>query len=127
MLITDGHFDHVHDAVPLPQKFSRQVVAIYEMCHWLESKGVKNIVCDEQGRVAEGRAGDGDHDGRGAPLRDSGRRQEYLWRRGGGYVLRFEDGRAVFAGDTNVLQTCNLLSSCITPSSRFCPSAICSR
>ena len=42
MLITHGHFDHVHDAVPLAKKFSPQVVAIYEICAWLESKGVKN-------------------------------------------------------------------------------------
>jgi len=40
--ITHGHFDHVHDAVPLARKFSPDVVAIYETCHWLESKGVKN-------------------------------------------------------------------------------------
>ena len=41
MLISHGHFDHIHDAVPLAKKFSPQVVAIYETAHWLESKGVK--------------------------------------------------------------------------------------
>ena len=40
--ITHGHFDHIHDAVPLAKQFSPQVVAIYETCHWLESQGVKN-------------------------------------------------------------------------------------
>ena len=43
MLITHGHFDHMADAVRLclehePQK----VVATWEICGWLESKGVKN-------------------------------------------------------------------------------------
>ena len=33
MLITHGHFDHIHDAVPLAKKFSPQVVAIYETGH----------------------------------------------------------------------------------------------
>ena len=42
--ISHGHFDHIHDAVPLAQKFSPQVVAIYETCHWLESKGVEEYL-----------------------------------------------------------------------------------
>ena len=42
IMVSHGHFDHIHDAVPLAKKFSPQVVAIYETCHWLESKGVKN-------------------------------------------------------------------------------------
>src|SRR4030088_2719774 len=43
ILISHGHFDHIHDAVPLAKKFSPEVVAIYETGHWLESKGVKNV------------------------------------------------------------------------------------
>ena len=39
-LISHGHFDHIHDAVPLAKKFAPEVVAIYETAHWLESKGV---------------------------------------------------------------------------------------
>jgi L-ascorbate metabolism protein UlaG (beta-lactamase superfamily) len=41
--ITHGHFDHIHDAVPLARKFAPAVVAIYETCNWLESKGVSNL------------------------------------------------------------------------------------
>ena len=40
--ISHGHFDHIHDTPPLAQKFSPEVVAIFETCVWLESKGVKN-------------------------------------------------------------------------------------
>ena len=40
--ISHGHFDHIHDAVPLAKKFKPEVVAIFETCHWLESKGVQN-------------------------------------------------------------------------------------
>ena len=43
ILISHGHFDHIHDAVPLARKFRPQVVAIYETGHWLESKGVENV------------------------------------------------------------------------------------
>jgi L-ascorbate metabolism protein UlaG (beta-lactamase superfamily) len=42
LLITHGHFDHIADAVDLGKAHSPQVVAIYETCGWLESKGVKN-------------------------------------------------------------------------------------
>lgn len=42
MLITHGHFDHIADAVALGKQFRPQIVAIYETCVWLESKGVSN-------------------------------------------------------------------------------------
>ena len=38
LCITHGHFDHIHDAVPLAQRFSPEVVGICETCHWLESE-----------------------------------------------------------------------------------------
>lgn len=42
LLITHGHFDHIADAVDLGKQFKPQVVAIFETCVWLESKGVPN-------------------------------------------------------------------------------------
>lgn len=42
LLITHGHFDHIADAVELARTFKPQVVAIFETCLWLESKGIKN-------------------------------------------------------------------------------------
>src|SRR5882724_4405283 len=44
ILVSHGHFDHIHNAVSLAKEFSPQVVAIYESAHWLESKGVKNVI-----------------------------------------------------------------------------------
>ncbi|HEV8385118.1 MAG TPA: metal-dependent hydrolase [Candidatus Acidoferrales bacterium] len=41
MLITHGHSDHMSDAVALGKKFKPQIVGIYEMCLWLESKGLR--------------------------------------------------------------------------------------
>jgi L-ascorbate metabolism protein UlaG (beta-lactamase superfamily) len=40
MLVTHGHFDHIADAVELGKQHKPQIVAIYETCAWLESKGV---------------------------------------------------------------------------------------
>lgn len=42
MLVTHGHFDHIADAVDIGKTFKPQVVGIYELCAWLESKGVPN-------------------------------------------------------------------------------------
>jgi hypothetical protein len=42
ILVSHAHFDHIHDAVPLAKKFKPKVVAIYETCVWLTSKGVEN-------------------------------------------------------------------------------------
>src|SRR5580704_15129173 len=42
MLITHGHFDHIADAVALGKEFKPQIVAIHEICIWLESKGVSH-------------------------------------------------------------------------------------
>jgi L-ascorbate metabolism protein UlaG (beta-lactamase superfamily) len=41
ILISHAHFDHIHDAVPLARKFKPKVIAIYETCVWLTSKGVE--------------------------------------------------------------------------------------
>jgi L-ascorbate metabolism protein UlaG (beta-lactamase superfamily) len=42
LLISHGHFDHIADAVEIAKKHAPQVVAIYETCAWLQSKGVTN-------------------------------------------------------------------------------------
>src|SRR5262245_43516957 len=49
ILVTHGHFDHIHDAVPLAKRFKPQVVAIFEIGHWLESKGVENVTAMNKG------------------------------------------------------------------------------
>ena len=42
MLITHAHFDHMGDAVELAKKHTPKVVANFEICTWLGSKGVEN-------------------------------------------------------------------------------------
>ncbi len=43
MLITHGHFDHIADAVQVAKSARPDsVVGIFEMCNWLDKKGVEN-------------------------------------------------------------------------------------
>jgi L-ascorbate metabolism protein UlaG (beta-lactamase superfamily) len=53
--ITHGHFDHIHDAVPLAKEFSPAVVGIFETCHWLESQGVAHICPMNKGSSQQAR------------------------------------------------------------------------
>jgi L-ascorbate metabolism protein UlaG (beta-lactamase superfamily) len=43
MLVTHGHFDHISDAVTIAQEAKpAAIIGVFELCHWLESKGVQN-------------------------------------------------------------------------------------
>jgi len=120
--ITHGHFDHIHDAVPLAQRFSPEVVAIYETAHWLESKGVAKTSPMNKGGSRQ--VGDVTvtmtHAVHSCGILD-GDRIVY----GGeasGYVLRLPDGRALyFAGDTNVFSDMSLIRELYAPELVFLP------
>ncbi len=120
--ITHGHFDHIHDAVPLAKKFSPEVVAIYETCHWLESKGVKNTRPMNKG--GSQKVGDVTvtmtHAVHSCGISDGDR---ILY--GGeaaGYVVRLPDGRSLyFSGDTNVFTDMTLIQELYQPELAFLP------
>lgn len=42
ILATHGHFDHIGDCVPLAKRTGAPVVGIFELCAWLNRKGVEN-------------------------------------------------------------------------------------
>ena len=122
ILISHGHFDHIHDAIPLAKQFSAPVVAIYETGHWLESKGVTTVRpmnkggTQQVGPVAVTMT----HAVHSCGILDDGK---ILY--GGeacGYVLRFADGRAAyFAGDTNVFSDMALIEQLYRPELAFLP------
>lgn len=54
MLITHGHFDHIHDAVQVAREAKpNSIVGIFEICAWLERRGVKGCVGMNKGGTAE--------------------------------------------------------------------------
>jgi L-ascorbate metabolism protein UlaG (beta-lactamase superfamily) len=122
MLITHGHFDHIHDAVPLATKFSPQVVCIYETGVWLESKGVQNVSAMNKGGTQKvtSIAVTMTHAVHSCGILDDGR---ILY--GGeasGYVLHLNDSRRVyFAGDTNVFSDMALIQEIYQPELAILP------
>ncbi len=120
--ISHGHFDHIHDAVPLAKRFNPEVVAIYETCAWLESKGVKNTRSMNKG----GTQTVGDiaitmtHAIHSCGILDDGK--IIYGGEAAGYVLRFPDGRSLyFAGDTNVFSDMQLIEELYHPELAFLP------
>ena len=120
--ISHGHFDHIHDAVPLAKKFSPQVVGIYEICQWLESKGVENTRpmnkggSQQVGPVTVTMT----HAVHSCGILDDGK--IIYGGEAAGYVLRFHDGRSLyFAGDTNVFSDMALIEQLYHPDLAFLP------
>jgi L-ascorbate metabolism protein UlaG (beta-lactamase superfamily) len=122
MLISHGHFDHIHDAVPLAKKFKPQVVAIYETAHWLESKGVENVSPMNKG--GSQKAGPitvtMTHAVHSCGILDDGK--IIYGGEAAGYVLHLPDGRrAYFSGDTNVFSDMQVIHQLYEPELAFLP------
>jgi L-ascorbate metabolism protein UlaG (beta-lactamase superfamily) len=120
--ITHGHFDHIHDAVPLAKRFEPAVVAIFETCNWLESKGVANLRPMNKGGTQE--VGEAaitmTHAVHSCGILDDGK--IVYGGEAAGYVMRFADGRTLyFAGDTNVFSDMQLIERLYHPELAFLP------
>ncbi len=122
ILITHGHYDHIHDAVPLAKRFSPKVVAIYETCDWLGKKGVGNLMPMNKGGTQ--RVGPltltMTHAVHSCGILDDGK--IIYGGEAAGYVLRFEGRNSVyFSGDTNVFADMELIRELYHPELAFLP------
>lgn len=123
ILVTHAHFDHVGDAVELARRHRpKVVVANFETCHWLESKGVENCSAMNTGgtqevlgmQVTMVRA---DHS---CGILDDG---ELLYGgSAGGYVVRLAEGYTFYhAGDTALFSDMQLIGDLYRPELAFLP------
>jgi len=105
MLITHGHFDHIHDALEIARKTKSTIVCNHEISVWLGSKGLdgEKIVGGNQGGTieAEGIKVTLVHAEHSCGITEDG---NLIY--GGeacGLVIEFENGFTIyFAGDTDV-------------------------
>jgi L-ascorbate metabolism protein UlaG (beta-lactamase superfamily) len=122
ILISHGHFDHIHDAVPLAQRFKPQVVAIFETGHWLEGKGVTNVTPMNKGgsQSAGPVTVTMTHAVHSCGILDDGK--IIYGGEAAGYVLGLPDGRRIyFAGDTNVFSDMALIQELYQPQLAMLP------
>jgi len=122
ILITHGHSDHAGDAVAIARATGAHVIANYEICLWLESKGIQNTApmgCGGTQRIGDiaitmvtaTHTSSIEDDGKVIPLGSPG-----------GFVIRFEDGLTIyFAGDTDVFGDMRLIGEMFRPTIAFLP------
>src|ERR1700694_4657689 len=124
MLITHGHFDHVHDALEIAKQHKHKIVTNFEIGHWLGSKGV------EGGTITgANKGGTVDIDGIKVTLVHAEHScgitdgDKILY--GGdasGLVIEFENGFTIyFAGDTDVFGDMALIAELSKLDAAFLP------
>ena len=122
LLCTHGHFDHIGDAVEIAKKHNPKVVAIPELGHWLEKKGVKQVSSMNKGGTQK--VGDikttmvhADHS---CGITDG---DAIVY--GGeacGYVIEFSNGLKIYhAGDTNVFGDMAIIRELYAPDIAILP------
>lgn len=122
IIVSHGHFDHVNDLVRLAKQYEPDIVAIYEICQWLDHQGVKNTQKMNKGGTVKVKSvkytmtealhsscfvDDTKISCAGEPV---------------GYVLHLPDGRrAYFAGDTSIFSDMALIQQLYQPEIAFLP------
>jgi len=120
--VSHGHSDHITDVVPIARATGAPVVAIFELATYFQSKGLKDTIGINMG---------GTVDVKGLKItlvpaiHSSGivedGRSIYLGEPGG-FVIRLEDGRAIyFAGDTALFGDMRLIRELHAPEIAFLP------
>jgi L-ascorbate metabolism protein UlaG (beta-lactamase superfamily) len=140
ILITHGHSDHAGDAVSIARATGAHVIANYEVCLWLEAKGIQNTAPMGHGgtlRLAgpalvdgPARSGQAPESGdiaitmvnavHGSSVEEEGR--VVSLGQAAGYIIRFEDGLTIyFAGDTDIFGDMRLIGEMYRPAIAFLP------
>jgi L-ascorbate metabolism protein UlaG (beta-lactamase superfamily) len=122
ILVSHGHSDHMGDLVVVARQSGATVVAGFELCDWLGRKGIANLAPMNKGgsqeivglriSMTDARHSSG--------FVDNG--QMVYMGEPAGYVVRLEDGRAIYyAGDTCLFGDMRLIGEMYTPEIAFLP------
>src|SRR5579864_4014896 len=116
MLISHGHPDHMSDAVDIARRHNSNVVGIYELCSWLQKRGVQRVSPMNKGgtqSVADIRV-TMVHAFHSSGIEDEG--QVIYAGEPCGYVIEFENGLKIYhAGDTALFGDMRLIHEIYQP------------
>ena len=113
---TRGHGDHLGDAVEIGKKHNATAVGIFELCTWLQKKGVKNISPMNKGgtQTVAGVKITMVHAVHSCGIQDGD--QVIYGGEACGYVLEFSNGVKLYhAGDTNVFSDMAIIRDLYAP------------
>jgi L-ascorbate metabolism protein UlaG (beta-lactamase superfamily) len=122
ILVSHGHSDHTGDLVSIARATGAHVIANYEICLWVEGKGIQNTAPMGHGgtqtiRGVQVTMVNAVH---GSSAIEDGR-LVYLGHPAG-YIIGFEDGLTIyFAGDTDVFGDMRLIGEMYQPAIAFLP------
>ncbi len=122
MLCTHGHFDHIGDAVELAKTHNAAVVGIFELCAWMQKKGVKQIAPMNKGGTQT--VGDVKvtmtHAVHSCGIQDGD--QIVYGGEACGYVIEFANGlRMYHAGDTAAFSDMHIIHELYNPEVAMLP------
>jgi L-ascorbate metabolism protein UlaG (beta-lactamase superfamily) len=122
ILVSHGHGDHIDDLVLVARESGAPVVAVFELCEWLAQKGIQNV-------SPMNRGGSQSVAGLRVTMTDARHSSGYIENgqmiymgEAAGFVLRLEDGRAIYyAGDTSLFGDMRLIGEMYAPEIAFLP------
>ncbi len=122
ILVSHGHFDHMGDLLSVARETDAPVVGIFELCDWLDRKGIQNVLpMNKGGSLDVGGVRVTMTDARhSSGFVDNG--QMIYMGEPAGYVIGLEDGRSIYyAGDTCLFGDMRLIGEMYRPEIAFLP------
>jgi L-ascorbate metabolism protein UlaG (beta-lactamase superfamily) len=122
ILASHGHGDHIEDLVACARASGAPVVGVYELCDWVERKGIQHTVPMNKGGsvTIAGMTVSMTPASHSSAFIENG--QMIYMGEPCGFIVKMEDGRSIyFAGDTDLFGDMRLIGELYNPEIAFLP------